>query len=354
MKTSRLLSTFALALALALPIGAWAGSKEVAHSGDAAGISVMPPTRILPGVATPTPTPSQSISTVPSPELKHPSEFILNGVSNSAHLQKISFTPPKEDGVDFGPHGQHFTVIKDNTGHIIAAIPWNQLVTTAGKNYLLTTGLDSGSATTSWFVGMLAEASDTTGSCTSSSSTLTLGVSKTTTTGQPITVFGAGTSGANLVTTISSGATSTTQTLSSNCLTTVTSQVVSLGPTLAAADTMASHAGWSAIAGALITNGTWPAWTANGVASAGSISNSSSPAVFTMGGSISTTYLWGLYLTSNSALTGSTGTLYSEGTFTVGAVAVGASYSVSDTYTLSLTWLEDMWRDLGFSLDRAA
>lgn len=304
MKNWRSLLFSVLALGLVATPASWAGVKpETAKSGDAATVVVRAPATTP--KATPRPTPERQ------------------SLNDSSRMS-----------------GEHLTIIRNAQGRIIHAMLWHQLVTTVGKNYLLTTGLDSGSATTTWFVGMLTSQAVGTGSCATGSPTvLTLGASATTQTGQYVTLLGAGSAGANLATQISAGATSATQAISPGCSTTVSSAVNVLGPTLAVGDTSASHANWSVIASSQITNSVWPTWTANGVASAGSITNSSSPAVITMGGAISTDYLYGLILTSNSALATTSGTIYSEGVFTAGAVPVGASYTVSDTYALSLSKL---------------
>lgn len=79
-------------------------------------------------------------------------------------------------------------------------------------------------------------------------------------------------------------------------------------PTLAAADTMASKAWTESTA---YTEGTRPAWTKNGAASAGAMSNSSSKAAFSING---TATIGGVFLTSNNTKSGTTGTLFGEGT----------------------------------------
>lgn len=94
--------------------------------------------------------------------------------------------------------------------------------------------------------------------------------------------------------------------------------------TLNAADTMASHAGWTEITP--YSNATKPAWT-GGTVSAGSVSNSASVAAFTINAS-STVY--GCFLCSNSALSATTGTLLGEGVF-------GASRAVLSGDTLNVT-----------------
>jgi hypothetical protein len=92
----------------------------------------------------------------------------------------------------------------------------------------------------------------------------------------------------------------------------------------AAADTMASHAGW--IEGTPYSNGTRPTWT-GGTAAAGSIDNSASVAAFTINATLT---VRGAFLCSNSTKGGSTGILYGEADF-------GAARSVLSGDTLNVT-----------------
>lgn len=77
-----------------------------------------------------------------------------------------------------------------------------------------------------------------------------------------------------------------------------------------AADTMASHASWATITP--YSNATDPAWTANGAASAGAMSNSSSKAVFNIN---ATDTVFGAFLKNNNTKGGTTGDLYGVGDF---------------------------------------
>ena len=91
-----------------------------------------------------------------------------------------------------------------------------------------------------------------------------------------------------------------------------------------AADTMASHASWSTITP--YVDGTDPAWTKNGAASAGSMSNSSSKASFSIN---ATDTVFGAFLKDNNTKGGATGTLFGAGDF-------GASRGVADGDTLNV------------------
>jgi len=76
-----------------------------------------------------------------------------------------------------------------------------------------------------------------------------------------------------------------------------------------ATDTMSSHTGWTE--STTYSNATRPAYTVV-AASAGSMSNDASRALFNING---TTTIRGAFLVNNSTKGGSTGTLYGEGDF---------------------------------------
>jgi hypothetical protein len=98
--------------------------------------------------------------------------------------------------------------------------------------------------------------------------------------------------------------------------------------TIAAGDTMASHAGWTEITG--YSNATRPAFTAAS-STAGSSTNSASPAVFNIN---ATNTVAGCFITTNNTVGGTTGTLFSAADFaTARAVLSGDTLTV--TYTVS-------------------
>jgi len=95
-----------------------------------------------------------------------------------------------------------------------------------------------------------------------------------------------------------------------------------------ATDTMGSHSGWTE--DTTYSNATRPAYTVV-AASAGSMSNDASRALFTINGSST---IRGAFLTNHSTKGGSTGTLYGEGDFAVArAVISGDIISVKITLT---------------------
>lgn len=101
-------------------------------------------------------------------------------------------------------------------------------------------------------------------------------------------------------------------------------------PTAAAADTSASHAGWTEVTA--YDEATREAWTDGGVSSR-SVSNSASAAQFTI--STNGTTVGGAFLISNSTKGGSTGTLYAVGAFSAGDKSLddGDTLDVTATFT---------------------
>jgi len=104
--------------------------------------------------------------------------------------------------------------------------------------------------------------------------------------------------------------------------------------TPAAADTMSSHAGWTEVVA--YSNGTRVAATfvTATTANPSVVTNSASPATFNING---TTTVGGAFLTSGSAKSGTTGTLFSAADFgSPGDRSVVNSDTLSVTYTFSL------------------
>lgn len=99
-------------------------------------------------------------------------------------------------------------------------------------------------------------------------------------------------------------------------------------PSFAAADTMASHAGWSENTG--YSNGTRPAISFN-AASGGS--KVSAAVVFNINASAT---IAGCFLVTASAKAGTTGTLTSAGAFSAGSRPLQSGDTLSVTYQLSV------------------
>ena len=102
-------------------------------------------------------------------------------------------------------------------------------------------------------------------------------------------------------------------------------------PTVAAGDTMASHAGWAEDQN--YSEAVRQTWSDGGVSSQ-SVDNSASKATFSMNG---TTTVGGAFLTSNSTKGGTTGTLYAVGAFSEGnrSVVNGDTIEVTATFTMA-------------------
>jgi hypothetical protein len=106
--------------------------------------------------------------------------------------------------------------------------------------------------------------------------------------------------------------------------------ITATAPTVAAGNTMASHAGWTE--NTSYSQGTRPAWS--GVAgAAGAATNSASPSAFSANAGSTA---GGVFLTSNSTKGGTTGTLFSAVAFTGGDRALVNGDTLNVTYNLSV------------------
>ena len=104
--------------------------------------------------------------------------------------------------------------------------------------------------------------------------------------------------------------------------------------TPAAGDTMSSHAGWTEVVAYSNATRVAATFATATTANPSVATNSASPAVFNING---TTTVGGAFLTSGSAKSGTTGTLYSAADFSApGDRSVVSGDTLSVTYTLSL------------------
>lgn len=102
----------------------------------------------------------------------------------------------------------------------------------------------------------------------------------------------------------------------------------------AAADTMASHAGWTEVVAYSNATRVAATFTAATAANPSVVTNSASPATFNMN---ATTTVGGAFLVSNSTKSGTTGTLFSAADFqSPGDRSVVSGDSIVVTYTMSL------------------
>ena len=114
--------------------------------------------------------------------------------------------------------------------------------------------------------------------------------------------------------------------LSTTAITTWYLGLTAASPTIAAADTMGSHAGWTEFT----TYSEAVRQTATLVAgAAGAAGNSASPATFSINGSGT---IGGVFLTSNNTKSGTTGTLFSA------KALPGGNRAVVDTDAVDVTW----------------
>jgi len=99
-------------------------------------------------------------------------------------------------------------------------------------------------------------------------------------------------------------------------------------PTYALTDTAASHTGWTENVAYSNTNRPTPAWN-----SAASASKATTATAFNING---TATIAGTFLTASNAKSGTTGVLYSAGSFTGGNKSVANGDTLNVTYTASV------------------
>lgn len=100
-------------------------------------------------------------------------------------------------------------------------------------------------------------------------------------------------------------------------------------PTYNAANTMASHSGWTEFTG--YSNATRPAPVFN-APSAGAIATTATSFNINASGTVA-----GAFLTTDNTVGGTAGTLFSAGNFTGGSRTVASGDTLNVTYTLTLT-----------------
>lgn len=212
---------------------------------------------------------------------------------------------------------------------------FTNLVVTVGLNALLNNSFNAVPANVNWYVGLIGAGAGTVAetasanSVTGTSTTFDAGLA--TSPIADIIIVGAGAAGADLVTTVASRSSNTAITTTANAGTTVSGASYATEPV--AADTMASHINsWTDTVP--YSNGTRPAWTKNGAAAAGAMSNSSSKASFSINGS---GRIFGLFLCSDNTVSGTTGTLYGGGLFTGGSRSVLNGDTLNAQIDLSAT-----------------
>lgn len=234
-----------------------------------------------------------------------------------------------------GPHGRFHLEIDDPVFGKYS-IDADNMLTTAGKNLLLTSGPGT------LYMGLIAENRHVGDGVITAQPTTTLSSATAAfvagDVGRNIKVFSGLAGPADFAGTIASQ-TGTACVVSANLTLNGTSLIISIGPLIAAADVASSHAGWAELAGALITNATRPQWN-YGAASAGAITGGTTPAAFTMANAITTQYIHGIFTISVATIGGTTGTLFSVAEFgspSAGALAISQNATITPTYTVTLT-----------------
>jgi hypothetical protein len=211
-----------------------------------------------------------------------------------------------------------------------AEIAFNRVVT-EGLNKVLDAAFKTGLTSPAWYVGLVGpRVSD--GAITSGDATLTSASNPFTSAdvGSTVIVRGAGSAGADLVTTVASYTNAGSVELTANASTTVTGAKVCIDGR--AADTMGSHA--SFVESTAYDESTRQALTPGSIAS-GAFSNSGAPATVTI--STDGTLIGAVFVTDNSTKSGTTGTLMFVAPFTGGFKACddGDTLTITATVTAS-------------------
>lgn len=187
---------------------------------------------------------------------------------------------------------------------------FHNVVTTAGLNTLLGGTFDAAAGSVAWYVGLIGAATGTIAETAAANAMTGTSTSfQAAQVGSDIIVVGAGASGADLNTTVATRTSTTAATTTANATTTVTAALFAIEPV--AADVMSSKLFNENV---VYSNANRPTWTKNGSPSAGAMSNSSSKAAFTINGS---SRIFGAFLTSDNTKSGTTGTLYGGGLFSI-------------------------------------
>lgn len=198
----------------------------------------------------------------------------------------------------------------DRFGNLKWEEVFDNIVVTEGLNLLLNRSFDTVAADVNWYVGLIGPGTGTI-AMTNGSDVLTgTGTSFAAgDVGSDIIVVGAGAAGVDLKTTIDGQTSGTVASAAVNASTTVSGAAYFVEPRAAA--TMAAK---TFNESAVYSNANRPTWTKNAAAAAGAMSNSASKATFNINAS---GRVGGAFMTTNNTKSGTTGTMYGGGLFTV-------------------------------------
>jgi hypothetical protein len=183
---------------------------------------------------------------------------------------------------------------------------FHNLVVTVGRNELLDRAFTAPGADVLWYCGIIGAGTGTVAETSGANSvTGTSTAFAAADVGSDIIIVGAGAAGADLLTTIAGQTSATALTTTANAGTTVTAATYAIEPR--PADTMSSKSFNEATP---YSNATRPAWTRNGAAASGAMSNSASKASFTVN---ATGRAFGAFMATNNTKGGTTGVIYGGG-----------------------------------------
>lgn len=239
-----------------------------------------------------------------------------------------------QDSIKIRAHWNFWAWKQDPVTRLLTPL-WHQefdnLVVTEGRNTLLNRSFDAVAADVNWYVGLIGAGSGTV-AITSGADAVTGSSTAFTAAdvGSDVIIVGAGSSGLDLVTTIDAFTSGTSVSTAANAGATVSGAAYAVEPR--PADVMNSKSFNELTA---YSESNRQAWTKNGTAASGAMSNSSSKARFTVNSA--NTRIFGGFLTNNNTKGGTTGLLFGGGLFSVGSKLLQSSELLDVQVDLSIT-----------------
>lgn len=210
-------------------------------------------------------------------------------------------------------------------------LEYDNLVVTEGRNTLLNRSFDAVAADVNWYIGLIGAGTGTV-AITSGADAVTGTTTAFTVAdvGSDMVIVGAGATGLDLITTIDAFTSGTSISVANNASTTQAAATYAVEPR--PADVMNSKSFNELTA---YSEANRQAWTKNGSAASGAMSNSASKARFTI--NAANTRIFGGFLTNNNTKGGTTGLLFGGGVFSVGSKLLQSSELLDVQIDLSIT-----------------
>lgn len=198
----------------------------------------------------------------------------------------------------------------DKDGRLKWLEDFQNIVVTEGLNLLLGRTFDAVGADVNWYGGLIGAGTGTVSITNGADAVTGSGTSFTAAdVGSDMIIVGAGAAGVDYKNTVDAFTSGTSISVTANAGTTVSGAAYAVEPRAAA--TMAAK---TFNESAVYSNANRPTWTKNGAPASGAMSNSASKMVFNINAS---GRIFGAFLTSNNTKSGTTGSIFGGGLFTV-------------------------------------